>query len=551
MQQATVNLFADMGVQPATLESDLVPGVQPHDTAAPTSAITSPSGGATFANGSTVTITGTATDSGGGVVAGVEVSTDGGSTWHPVTTMSPANTSVTWSYTWSAAGNGPVTIESRATDDDANMGSPSSGVSVTVNCPCGIFGASHVPYITSENDSGSYELGMKFQSTVPGWVAGVRFYKGTGNGGTHTGSLWSSSGTLLATGTFTNETASGWQTLTFGNPVQISANTTYVVSYYDPEGHYAIDEEYFASRVNVPPLIGVKADYLTAGGGNGLFNAGGTGFPTQMNDSWSYSVDVVFDTTQPPGHPEVTSSTPVTGSSSNPVSTDPTATFSEAVVPSSVSFTLTDPKGNTVSGTTSLNSADTVATFTPASPLAAGTNYTVTISGAKDSNGQTMMSSYTYTFITSEAFDSGGKCPCAIWPDVAPSGYTDVTDQSSGVELGVKFTATNNGSITGIRFFKVPDNTGTHTGTLWSSTGTALATGTFTNEPTQGWAELDFSSPVSITAGTTYVASYHTSAWHYADSPNGLSSPVVNGPLTALRQRRCLCVRLFEYVPVE
>jgi methionine-rich copper-binding protein CopC len=534
MQQATVNLFADMGVQPATLESDLVPGVQPHDTAAPTSAITSPSGGATFANGSTVTITGTATDSGGGVVAGVEVSTDGGSTWHPVTTMSPANTSVTWSYTWSAAGNGPVTIESRATDDDANMGSPSSGVSVTVNCPCGIFGASHVPYITSENDSGSYELGMKFQSTVPGWVAGVRFYKGTGNGGTHIGSLWSSSGTLLATGTFTNETASGWQTLTFGNPVQISANTTYIVSYYDPEGHYAIDEEYFASRVNVPPLIGVKADYLTAGGGNGVFNAGGTGFPTQMNDSWSYSVDVVFDTTQPPGHPEVTSSTPVTGSSSNPVSTDPTATFSEAVVPSSVSFTLTDPKGNTVSGTTSLNSADTVATFTPASPLAAGTNYTVTISGAKDSNGQTMMSSYTYTFITSEAFDSGGKCPCAIWPDVAPSGYTNVTDQSSGVELGVKFTATNNGSLTGIRFFKVPDNTGTHTGTLWSSTGTALATGTITNEPTQGWAELDFSSPVSITAGTTYVASYHTSAWHYADSPNGLSSPVVNGPLTAL-----------------
>ena len=73
----------------------------------------------------------------------------------------------------------------------------------------------------------------------------MRFYKGTGNGGTHTGSLWTSSGTLLATGTFTNETASGWQTLTFANPVQISANTTYVVSYYDPDGHYAIDEELF------------------------------------------------------------------------------------------------------------------------------------------------------------------------------------------------------------------------------------------------------------------------------------------------------------------
>ncbi len=534
MRQATVNLFADMGVQPATLESDLVPGVQPHDTAAPTSTITSPSVSATFANGSTVTITGTATDSGGGVVAGVEVSTDGGSTWHPVTTMSPADTSVTWSYTWSAAGSGPVTIESRATDDDANIGSPSSGVSVTVNCPCSLFGASHVPYITSENDSNAYELGMKFQSTVPGWVAGVRFYKGAGNGGTHTGSLWTSSGTLLATGTFTNETASGWQTLTFASPVQISANTTYVVSYYDREGHYSIDEEYFASQVNTPPLIGVKANYLTAGGGNGVFNPGGSGFPTQMNDSWSYSVDVIFDTTQPPSHPEVTSATPVSGSSSNSVSTNPTATFSEAVVPSSVSFTVKDPNGNAVSGTTSMNSTDTVATFIPASLLAAGTTYTVTISGAQDNNGQTMLSSYTYTYTTSKAFDSEGKCPCAIWPDVAPSSYTDVTDQSSGVDLGVKFTASNDGSITGIRFFKVPDNTGTHTGTLWSSTGTVLATGTFTNEPTQGWAELDFSSPVSITAGTTYVASYHTSAWHYADTPNVLASPVVNGPLTAL-----------------
>ena len=187
---------------------------------------------------------------------------------------------MTWSYTWSAAGNGPVTIKSRATDDDAqHRRHPVQASSVTVNCPCGLFGANYVPYITSENDSGSYELGMKFQSTVPGWVAGVRFYKGTGNSGTHTGSLWTSSGTLLATGTFTNETASGWQTLTFANPVQISANTTYVVSYYDPEGHYAIDEEYFASQVNVPPLIGVKADYVTAGGGNGVFNAGRTRLP--------------------------------------------------------------------------------------------------------------------------------------------------------------------------------------------------------------------------------------------------------------------------------
>jgi len=130
MQQATVNLFADMGAQPATLESGLVAATASTDQTPPASAITSPSGGATIANGNTVTVSGTATDSGGGVVAGVEVSTDGGTHWHPVTMMSSAATSVTWSYTWAANGVGAVTIKSRATDDSGNTETPGAGVTV-------------------------------------------------------------------------------------------------------------------------------------------------------------------------------------------------------------------------------------------------------------------------------------------------------------------------------------------------------------------------------------------------------------------------------------
>ena len=534
MQQATVNLLAMMGVQPATLESDLVPGTAPADTAPPTSTITSPSAGATFTNGSTVTITGTATDSGGGVVAGVEVSTNGGSTWHPVTTMSPANTSVTWSYTWSAAGNGPVTIMSRATDDDGNMETPGPGVSVTVNCPCGLFGANYTPSTTAASDSASYELGVKFQATVPGWVAGVRFYKGTGNSGTHTGSLWTSTGTLLATGTFTNETASGWQTLKFANPVQISANTTYVASYWDPDGHYALDQDLFDWQLNTPPLIGLKADYTNpASGGNGVYFPGGQSFPTTMSGGSSYGVDVIFDTTEPPGAPPaVNSVTPYAGSSSNPASVAPTATFAAPIEPGTVSFSLKNSSGNTVAGATSLDSTDTIVTFTPTNALAAGTTFTATISGATDQWGQTM-APYTYTFTTSQAFNAGGQCPCTIWPDVAPSTASDANDSSS-IELGVKFTAAAGGTISGVRFYKEPDNTGTHTGSLWSSTGTLLATGTFSNESTEGWQQLNFSSPVSITAGTTYVASYHTTTGHYAATGAGLSSAVTNGQLTAL-----------------
>ena len=295
MQQATVNLLADMGAAPGSLVSGLTYAPKPADTAAPTSTITSPSAGATIANGSTVTISGTATDSGGGVVAGVEVSTDGGSTWHPATTMSAAAPSVTWSYTWSAAGSGSVTIKSRATNDSGYIETPGSGVTVTVNCPCSVFGNNYTPSTPSASDPASYELGMKFQSSVSGWVAGVRFYKGSGNNGTHTGSLWTASGTLLATGTFTNETASGWQSMLFTNPVQISANTTYVVAYWDPDGHYGIDLELFATPLNTPPLTAVKSDYIDAGGGNGVYNPGGQGFPTLQSDGSSYAVDVIFD----------------------------------------------------------------------------------------------------------------------------------------------------------------------------------------------------------------------------------------------------------------
>jgi Domain of unknown function (DUF4082)/Bacterial Ig-like domain/Bacterial Ig domain len=533
MQQATVNLFAMMGVQPATLMSGLVAGKTPAYTSAPTSAITSPTAGSSIANGSTVTISGTATDSGGGVVAGVEVSTNGGSTWHPVTTMSAAGTSVTWSYTWSAAGSGAVTLKSRATDDDGNTETPGSGVSLTVNCPCGVFGTNYTPSTTSASDTGSYELGMKFQSSAGGWVAGVRFYKGSGNNGTHTGSLWSASGTLLGTGTFTNETASGWQTLLFTNAIQISANTTYVVSYWDPDGHYSTDLELFDWSLVTPPLTALQSNYVAAGAGNGVYDPGGQGFPTLQSDGASYAVDVILDTTQPKGPPpSVTSASPLAGSSSNPVSIDPSVTFSESVVPTSATFTLKDSSGNTVAGSASFNSSDTVDTFTPSSALAAGTTYTMTVSGVTDQFNQTM-TTYTATFTTSKAFDSGGKCPCAIWPDTVPSGVSDVSDTNS-VELGVRFQATQSGTVSGVRFYKVPDNTGTHSGTLWTASGTELATGTFSGESTQGWEELDFSSPVSISAGTTYVASYHTSADHFADTSGGLSSAVTNGPLTAL-----------------
>jgi len=98
----------------------------------------------------------------------------------------------------------------------------------------------------------------------------------------------------------------------------------------------------------------------------------------------------------------------------------------------------------------------------------------------------------------------------------------------------VQFQAASSGYITGVRFYKEADNTGTHTGSLWTASGTLLASGTFTGESASGWQELDFSAPVAVTAGSTYVASYFTSTGHYAHTNFGLASAVTNGPLTAL-----------------
>ena len=86
MRQATVNLFADMGAQPATLQSGLVAADRRPPTRSarrPRSPRRPPARPSRPAR--PVTITGTATDTGGGVVGGVEVSTDGGATWHPAT----------------------------------------------------------------------------------------------------------------------------------------------------------------------------------------------------------------------------------------------------------------------------------------------------------------------------------------------------------------------------------------------------------------------------------------------------------------------------------
>ncbi|MFN0118532.1 MAG: DUF4082 domain-containing protein, partial [Elusimicrobiota bacterium] len=177
---------------------------------------------------------------------------------------------------------------------------PGGGVSTsqlfTINQPLfstttyTIWPATAVP--ATQSPDPNIEIGIKFTADVSGTVVGIRFYKHSFNTGIHTGHLWSSTGTLLGSVTFTSETTSGWQQANFSTPILISSNTTYVASYFTTKG-YGVTRNYFtASGVDNSPLHATRS---VTGNRNGVFKYGSTsGFPNSSYQDTNYWVDVAF-----------------------------------------------------------------------------------------------------------------------------------------------------------------------------------------------------------------------------------------------------------------
>jgi len=294
---------------------------------------------------------------------------------------------------------------------------PSTSPPVVQTISDSLWNSAAVPAVPAHPDRQGVTLGVKFRAATNGTVTGVRFYKGPQNTGTHVGSLWESDGTLLASATFTDETATGWQQVGFSTPVAITADTTYIASYHAPVGRYATTRPYFVSAYVNDLLTALAND---AGDGNGVYAYGAANaFPTKSYQATNYWVDVVF------------------------IPTD------------------------------------------------------------------------------------------SLWDKVAMPGVPSQSDPQ-GTVLGVKFKAATNGKVSGIRFYKGPQNTGTHVGSLWESDGTPLASATFTDETATGWQQVNFSRPVDVTGGTTYVASYHTTSGNYSADRSYFTTQYVNGALTAL-----------------
>ena len=513
-QQAMVNMFADMGIQPGTLQSGLVAATASTDHTPPTSTI-NPIGPITA--GTIVTISGTATDAGGGVIAGVEVSTDGGLSWHPATGDE------NWTYSWSAEVAGTFTILSRAVDDSVNLETPSAGVSATVTAPTyvSLFSPSATPAVVNTTDSGAVELGVRFQTSVAGTVTGVRFYKSSQDTGIHTGELWSSTGVQLATVTFTNETASGWQSATFSTPITLTPGQIYTVSYHTMVGHYSNTNDFFSSDLISGPLTALAS-------GNGVFAYGSSSlFPTESFQATNFWVDVMFNpstviTNQPPVAtndvgPTLTQNTAVTITAASLISNDSD--------PNGDALTITAVSGashGTVTLNVQSNPQNNTITFTPDAGYTGNASFTYTVS---DGHGGTATADVSLTVV------APGQTPVSLFS--ASSTPAGSFQDGSALEVGVQFTTSVAGQITALRFYRSANDTGPDVLDLWSSTGVNLATVTFNNTTASGWQTVALPTPITLSANTTYVASYHTTGAYVATN-NFFTSAVTSGPLTAI-----------------
>ena len=248
--------------------------------------------------------------------------------------------------------------------------------------------SSTIPTVVDGGPDSAVELGVKFRSDAAGAITGIRFYKAAANTGAHVGNLWSSNGARLATATFTNETASGWQEALFATPVAIASNTVYVASYHANNGHYSADLNYFLGKgVDNPPLHALANG---VSGGNGVYAYGtSSAFPNQTWNAANYWVDVAFFA-EPLSPPSAPTSMTVTPTNSN--------IASGASQPFTATGTYSDGSAKNLTGQVTWNSSNTGVATINAGGVATGlstgvTTISATLMGITNSATLTVLAS--------------------------------------------------------------------------------------------------------------------------------------------------------------
>ena len=201
-------------------------------------------------------------------------------TFSPGATVTPSNGVASVTFTPTSSGTATMTASATGLADGTG--------SLTVGAiPDQTVFTSQIPSLADTSDGGtSYELGMKVQSAAAGYIKAIRYFKSPSETGTHEGRIWSSAGVSLATVTFSNETASGWQEQALDTPLSIQPNTTYVVS-VNANSNFAFTSSGLATTI-------VNGDLSSlADGNNGIFGSPGT-FPASSWNNSNYFRDIVF-----------------------------------------------------------------------------------------------------------------------------------------------------------------------------------------------------------------------------------------------------------------
>ncbi|MDB5223961.1 MAG: hypothetical protein JWN83_2628 [Chitinophagaceae bacterium] len=146
------------------------------------------------------------------------------------------------------------------------------------------------------------------------------------------------------------------------------------------------------------------------------------------NYVWSFTTGASADLISP----TVISTVPLNGATGVAFNTKVSATFSEAMDPSSINTTTFTLKQGATSIAGVVTYSGVTATFSPSANLAANTLYTATITtGAKDLAGNTLAANYVWSFTTGTASD--------VTPPTVIS--TDPANNATGVLLDKKVTA--------------------------------------------------------------------------------------------------------------
>jgi hypothetical protein len=110
-----------------------------------------------------------------------------------------------------------------------------------------------------------------------------------------------------------------------------------------------------------------------------------------------------------------------------------------------------------------------------------------------------------------------------------------VDPDTNAVTLGLKFWSTQAGTVAGIRFYRGRTNSNGYTVKLFTAGGSLLASARASTDTcaVPCWEQVNFASPLSLAANTTYIAAYYTSNGRYAGDNYGLTNGKTTGPLTA------------------